>query len=420
MKRVLLITRNAWNESNSTGSTASNLFVDFQESNLANIYCRNESINNNLCKRYFKITEKSIIKSIINRTTAGDCVELNPYIKAEGLKNSNSSMAFFRKYRFILFLWIRELIWCSNRWKNKKLDNFIRSFNPEVIYMPLFDSFYMYKILFYVYKQSNAKIVLFTGDDVYSLKQASASPLYWINRFILRHYVKKAVNLSSLRYCLTEKQKKEYESYFGRKFIQITKYTEKVTEKTQCSKKSHSYKTISYFGNLNMGRYDTLYKIGKIIDREGLNFKFKIYCNSELTEGQFKKIRKIRSIEIFKPVPPSELKELQCQSDYLLHLEAFTLKEKLQTRLSFSTKITEYLGSGVPIIAIGWKKSAAMEFLAKKRVAYTINNLDDLIDTLTNLKKDEEYVNHALNLIETEFNKERVTKLFTNKICDLG
>ena len=104
MKRVLLITRNAWNESNSTGSTASNLFVDFQESNLANIYCRNESINNNLCKRYFKITEKSIIKSIINRTTAGDCVELNPYIKAEGLKNSNSSMAFFRKYRFILFL----------------------------------------------------------------------------------------------------------------------------------------------------------------------------------------------------------------------------------------------------------------------------------------------------------------------------
>ncbi len=50
------------NSSNSTGNTISNLFSEISENDeVANIYCRNEAINNTICKRYFKVTENDIL-----------------------------------------------------------------------------------------------------------------------------------------------------------------------------------------------------------------------------------------------------------------------------------------------------------------------------------------------------------------------
>ena len=41
--KVLILTLNAWNSSNSTGNTISNLFSEISENDeVANIYCRND------------------------------------------------------------------------------------------------------------------------------------------------------------------------------------------------------------------------------------------------------------------------------------------------------------------------------------------------------------------------------------------
>src|SRR5690554_3448673 len=62
---VLIITRSEWDESNSSGNTMSNLWGSYNVNNLANLYCRGTLPNNRVCKKYFSISDKDIIKSTL-------------------------------------------------------------------------------------------------------------------------------------------------------------------------------------------------------------------------------------------------------------------------------------------------------------------------------------------------------------------
>ena len=74
--RILVITLNAWNNANSTGNTISNLFSSLSPNDeIANIYCRNEAINNTICENYFKITENDIIKNLFVSNRCGRVVK---------------------------------------------------------------------------------------------------------------------------------------------------------------------------------------------------------------------------------------------------------------------------------------------------------------------------------------------------------
>lgn len=120
--KVLILTLNAWNSSNSTGNTISNLFSEISENDeVANIYCRNEAINNTICKRYFKVTENDILYHVFSTDLCGNVVtdygegkqEVGPNILAKSKKGD-----FLRKHRFTSLLFLRELIWALPVWKN--------------------------------------------------------------------------------------------------------------------------------------------------------------------------------------------------------------------------------------------------------------------------------------------------------------
>ena len=53
--RILVITRNAWDDTNSIGNTMSNLFSNWDDVEFANIYFRSALPNNDICKKYYQI-----------------------------------------------------------------------------------------------------------------------------------------------------------------------------------------------------------------------------------------------------------------------------------------------------------------------------------------------------------------------------
>ena len=61
--RVLVISRNAWDDTNSIGNTLSNFFGSLESVEFANIYFRSSNPNNAVCKRYYRATEKDILKN---------------------------------------------------------------------------------------------------------------------------------------------------------------------------------------------------------------------------------------------------------------------------------------------------------------------------------------------------------------------
>ena len=62
----------------------------------------------------------------------------------------------------------------------------------------------------YVKDIVNKPMISYISDDNYSVKQFRISPIYWGNRFILRHNMRKTFPFYELVYTMTDEQMEEY------------------------------------------------------------------------------------------------------------------------------------------------------------------------------------------------------------------
>jgi len=93
-----------------------------------------------------KISESLLLKKLLRKiAVAGMRVQkqettpVTAEIKDE--QKEKKIYDFFRKNRLHIFLWGRELLWKMVNWKSKELKDFIKEFNPDVIYSPSYDLF---------------------------------------------------------------------------------------------------------------------------------------------------------------------------------------------------------------------------------------------------------------------------------------
>jgi hypothetical protein len=394
--KVLIISRNAW--TNENNNTLTNFFQNFSQKELANIYCREEIPNNELCKRFFKISESDQIKAVFGKTKyAGMIVDAELIIHNENVlidaDREKKGYDFFRHFRWYIFLWLRELIWKFGKWKSPALGNFIKDFKPDVIFTSSFDTFYTYAVLKHVQSIAKVPFVLFHCDDWVTFRQFSLSPFYWINRFFLWKTVGWAIKHAALNYCIIDKQKKVYEKNFKNDFKILNKcsdfsmaFTQKVIEKPV---------RIVYAGNIYYGRWQTLVAIGAAIHQinRGDNIlTLDIYTSNPLSKKMKKRANSLQGFSLNGYKPYNEIIEIQKQADILLHVESFSLQKKLLTGLSFSTKLVDYFSLGKCILAIGWKNSASIEYLKKHDAALIISDLKIIETKLVELMNDQNQI----------------------------
>ncbi len=415
MVRLLLITRNAWNNDISTGNTMSNFLSGF-DGEIASLYCRSEQINNSICKKYFQITEGQLIKNLLNKKCKVGIERLyssaETTVKTAETKEDATSKkmyGYLKSHRFRLLIWARDILWKMGRWKNKSLDDFLKEFNPNVIFMPLYDSIYMYDIMFYVKKQTGAKIVLYTGDDVYSLKRISRSPFFWIDRFCIRRKIRKAVAMSDVRFSLTNKQSEEYSRTLKKPFKTYRKCVEACGAVSGGS--VHNPIKIAYTGNIMLGRYKTIELIGRAleeINKDSVKMVLDVYTANRLTE-KMKKAFDYKGVNFCGAVSSEEVAKIQNDADILLHVEGFSLKNRLTVRLSLSTKIVDYLSKGKCVLAVAPGDVASMEYLEKNDAAICVDDKSKIYDTLMRIIENNdmiyEYQQKAIECIKNNHNE---------------
>lgn len=384
--KVLLVSRNAWD--NKAGNTYSNFFQEFKPDQLAQVYCRDELPDNELCENYFCISENKLIKSFFRKQKVGTFVKKNEIVEnfelQKAAKTGNKLYAIFRNHRFTLLLWLREVIWLSGNWKSKELERFIREFNPDVIYTDAYDTFYTYWVLNYVRKVANAPYVMFHCDDQLTYRKFSLSPLFWINRFILRQYVTKAIKQAAINYCIIDEQRSVYNSLVPNDY----RILNKCADFSGDYKKEEIHKPIRmvYAGNLHLGRWKTLQQLAeaiKEINKESVKIQLDIYTGKSVSDKKLNKIKIDSAINVHDFIPYRQLIEIQKRSDILLHVESFNLKERLITFLSFSTKIVDFFEMGKCILAIGWKQSAPIKYLLEKDAAVVITDTNKIQSVIT-------------------------------------
>ena len=147
---------------------------------------------------------------------------------------------------------------------------------------------------------------------------------------------------------------------------------------------------ILYTGNLLIGRDKSLQKIVEIL-KEIPNIKEKIkievYTQTEL---EIDKLSMLSSdfCHIHPAISQEEVLQKQKKADILLFLEDIDGKDSKMARLSFSTKITDYLSSGKCIFAIGNKDLAPIEYFKDNDAAIVASDIHQIRDQIIMLLKD--------------------------------
>lgn len=392
--KVLVISRDSWNTSNNSGNTLSNLFQNWDSSCIATIYCRDELPNTTICTNYFKISESLLVKKILGKVKVagekhGSLVSNSAALNEDQIQLQNSEKKlydFFRKNRWHLFLWFREILWKIANWKTPELKQFIKDFQPDIIYSPSYDSFYMHSLLYFVKKNSSAKVVYFHCDDLVTYRQHSFSPFFWINRFVLRKYMDKSIRMADKNYCIIDEQAAVYESIYKMKFDLL--YKTGSFEKQPVIKQPEEIVKFVYTGNIIYGRLETIIAIAKTLEQINLNKKraeLYIYTANTIEQKDIEVLQKTNSVQLMGKVSYDAIPKILNDADVLLHVESFEKQQKLATSLSFSTKLVDYFEAGKPIFALGWENAASIKYLKNNSIGVTASNPNDLTKEILSL-----------------------------------
>ena len=361
-------------------------FSDMPDCSFYSLCMREQRPDNPVALRNFAISEQQLLHNILHHNRVGretDTMQTDSD-KTKQMKQEESIYAFAKKKKFVLLSVLRECLWMLGTWKNENLRAYLRAIQPDVIFMPVFNCFYPFKILQYAKRVTGARVVLFHADDNYTLRQFSLNPLYWLYRFRLRHHVRKAVRGAALNYVISDVQKRDYEKVLGVPCKVLTKSADFSGEppvKTQY----HDPMQIVFTGNIGTNRWKSLAMIARAlqtVNRDGVRAQLRIYTATPLTENMRAALDIDGSSFLMGAVPASEIPRIQSDADMLVHVEALDLKNRLAVRQSFSTKLVDYFRAARPILAVGPRDVASIEHLIRNDCALTASSAEEVRQAL--------------------------------------
>lgn len=385
--KILVISNTAWDTNNSFGNSFSNIFDGVEDIEIANVYCRNGKPNNRLKGRYFQIYEKNIIKSIFNhKIKTGSKIEYN---NEENIQKETDEAYFdlARKFRFRIFYCIRDIFWKLGRWNSEELNKFVDEFQPDIMFQPVYYSTYINQIALYFKQKYDLPMACYISDDNYTLRHISFSPIYWLERFYKRRYVKKIIKECNFLYVISEVQKKEYDQIFGKSGAVLTKCMDFTGEAPVKDKIVMPVKMV-YTGNIDAGRAKTICRIAECIDkinRQELKICLDIYSKSPLRSNVLKKMNG-KGISFKGGTDISMIKKIQEDADILLLAEPLDKRGAMAVHQSFSTKIVDYMWRARCIFVVGHPDCGSVSYFLKYNiglVACSEKEIEDCLKKLT-------------------------------------
>lgn len=382
--RILVCTVGAWNDSMGS-NTMPELFRDYPKDKLACLYIRADFSASNVCYHYFHIYEGRVMRSVYKRgVQTGEEYSLGKQVSSseDAIKEKERYNSFRRKSSWF-YQFAREFVWLMGKWKSKELDGFLERFNPDIIVFSIESYIHFNRINEYIIKKFKPqKVICYLWDDNFTYKQHPYSLGYKIHRWWLRHGVKRLIKKCTTVFSICPKMKREVDAEYGIDSVLLTKPIYQFNEVKQVLP-TFPIK-ILYTGKLIYGRDETIAEIVdalKIINKGGQKALLQIYTNTALSHEMMQRICVEGCCEIKGFVPQEEAIRIQKDADVLLYAEGLS-NTNLTARLSFSTKMTDYLASGNCIWAVGNKDLAPIEYLKGEDAGIVSDDKTSIYDAL--------------------------------------
>ena len=392
--RILLITSMPWREDNNIGNSYSNLFGDIDDFEIAHVYCRDGEPYNKKVKKYFQITEGRLVKHFLKPSIkTGQAFEMDASNNTKDLSLSSKAMNKAKLLRWELFFVLRDLIWFFGKWKTKELYQFVEEFKPDMIFGTLTYMSNVNRMMVDLQKRYNIPLVLYSWDDVYSWSHFSWNPLFLLRKLYNRHFIRKCVSQSSIMYTITQEMQKEYGACFNKECKMLYKSYDFVGNPHLKSAKKPYH--LVFMGNIGAGRWQALSKLAAIIkeinDEQDQIAFLDVYTLSPLSEEIIKALNIEGTARLNKAVPQDKVMETQQGADILIHVEPLNKQDASFYRLSFSTKLVDYLYNARCILGLGLK-TATLSYIEDNKAGIVIYDLNEAKGILYNLFSHQEMI----------------------------
>lgn len=395
--KILFISESPINNQFSIGNTFLNLFSGIDDLELHSIYMRSGYADFKYISDSFQITYPSLLRGIISRKCTGKKITADVAIVPDDNIISDTVIEkSAKRFSSELIYIIRDSLWKLSPWKNSGIKEYLTQTNPDIIFTVFSSATPVNDMAIWAKKNTNAKLILYAWDDNYSYLRKK--PLLLLRKAIIRQNMRKLLKASSKMYVISDIQKREYEKALNTSLEVITKGKHFDCFPEQKQSENYSTLSITYTGNLGVGRWKTLALLAQAIETVNCNnktkFDLKIYTATPITP----KIEKALSINgkscIMGCIPSNEVKKIQKESDILVHVESFSKKHNRMVKQSFSTKIVDYLYSAKCILAIGPDYVASIDYLKKNNAAIVATNKNELYFKLYELAKNTMIINN--------------------------
>lgn len=367
------------------GKTLYSLFKEWPANNIAQLYFQRETPDSDKFTNYFRITDYEILEVIFKFKSKHACGEtispersftkinykLEPRIKLKVLN--------FIKNNINLLILSRNILYWSNIWRSKKLIAWLDDFNPQVIFFLGGNFSFSFRITEWIAKKFKIPYVIYLTDDYIFNKTKSNFIGKMVITSLERTYKKSFLKASKI--CVIGQQMaREFESHFGKKFIPIMNSIEFESDKIPVVEENISKKMLIVFtGGLHLNRWKKLLEFGLLIkeceEKLSMQITVEIYSIHPPDETVIRLLN-IKPLKYCGALVDSELKAKLSKADFLLHVESDEKYYRELTRLSVSTKISEYLARTKCVIAFGPFEVASIRLFSDNHIGLCLTDKD--------------------------------------------
>jgi glycosyltransferase involved in cell wall biosynthesis len=276
------------------------------------------------------------------------------------------------------------------------LKQWIVDFNPDIIYIqPFYRNMMRFGNL--LFREMNIPYAIHMMDD----------SITYINKsIILRSYFQRLtgndfrvlVNNATVRMCISEAMAEEYSVRYKNPFlhfrnpIEINKW---LSFGDIDSREIIDSLKIIYSGRTYYPYFDSLLDVCRIVDHlNRQNRKVSLDISPfEKNPNFLRKIRDLKGIGFYTPVPAAEIPDLIKRYDLFLICEDFDREARRYLHFSISTRASEGMISGVPVLIYAPEESALCKYFFKTGSGFIIGERDTnkLESAILKLWNDNEY-----------------------------
>lgn len=403
MSRLLVISYSGFSDTNANGITMKNLLSAFEPEELAQFYCDVQPPDHAAAHRCFRVTDTQMLKAFFGKGFRREFVGEPSAAVAQSPVQATASAgapkripAWLKKFKYNFAVkWTRENLWRLSPWGHRRLKAWVREFAPDAIVYMVGESIFMDKLVMKLCRDTGAKLIAYSGE---AYRLIDLKTRHGLERAYYRKTHKLYAKLHAMAQLVIYSCpmiQQDYTAKYGPAAREMIAYNSAVCDKREYVPGEDV--CITYFGNLGVGRSNTLLQVAQVLQRIDPALRLDIYGNAAAEDE--KRFAQRENIRYHGFVDAAQLHQIVENSDILLHVESFDEKIVPKLRYAFSTKIAQCLCAGRCFVSYAPADSASGRYLAEAEGAILLSDGQALEQMLCRLVKEpalrQEYARKA-------------------------